>query len=93
MRGLSRFEPDCVWQCPGGSLIMASKEQAMTRSTTRLLLAGLPAACCAEIAQAQTATATLVGRSVIVHKDADDCRTQPTGNSRARVACGIIKKS
>jgi len=171
----------------------------MTGSTTRLLLAGLAAACCAEIAQAQTAAATLaptsgntaagtvtftqkadkvavsarisglapgghgfhihekgdcsapdgmsagghfnptgkphgapnvaehhagdlpmlhadasgnaaleaeieviavgsgvtdiVGRSVIVHKDADDYRTQPTGNSGARVACGIIKKS
>jgi Cu-Zn family superoxide dismutase len=35
----------------------------------------------------------IVGRSVIVHKDADDYKTQPTGNSGARVACGIIKKS
>src|SRR5271169_3082454 len=35
----------------------------------------------------------IVGRSVIVHKDADDFKTQPTGNSGARVACGTITKS
>jgi len=28
-----------------------------------------------------------------VHKDPDDFRTQPTGNSGARVACGVIRKS
>jgi len=27
-----------------------------------------------------------------VHKDADDYATQPTGNSGARVACGVIRK-
>jgi Cu-Zn family superoxide dismutase len=35
----------------------------------------------------------IVGKSVIVHKDADDFKTQPTGNSGARVACGVITKS
>ena len=32
----------------------------------------------------------LVGRSVVVHKDADDYRSQPAGNSGARIACGPI---
>jgi Cu-Zn family superoxide dismutase len=35
----------------------------------------------------------IVGKSVIVHKDADDYKTQPTGNSGARVACGIVNKT
>jgi len=35
-------------------------------------------------------TANVVGRGLIVHRDPDDYRTQPTGNSGARVACGII---
>jgi Cu-Zn family superoxide dismutase len=34
----------------------------------------------------------IVGKSVIVHKDPDDYKTQPTGNSGARVACGVIAK-
>ena len=33
----------------------------------------------------------IVGKSVVVHADADDFRTQPAGNSGPRVACGIIK--
>jgi superoxide dismutase, Cu-Zn family len=32
----------------------------------------------------------VVGRSVVVHKDPDDYKTQPAGNSGARVACGVI---
>ena len=32
----------------------------------------------------------VVGRAVVVHKDPDDFKSQPAGNSGARVACGVI---
>jgi Cu-Zn family superoxide dismutase len=35
----------------------------------------------------------IVGKSVVVHKDVDDYKTQPAGNSGARIACGVIQKS
>jgi Cu-Zn family superoxide dismutase len=37
--------------------------------------------------------ADLVGKGLIVHRDADDFKTQPTGNSGPRVACAVIVKS
>lgn len=33
---------------------------------------------------------TIIGRSVVIHALPDDYKTQPTGNSGGRVACGVI---
>lgn len=34
--------------------------------------------------------AGVVGRSVVIHADPDDYKSQPAGNSGKRVACGVI---
>ena len=33
----------------------------------------------------------VLGRSVVVHRDPDDYKSQPAGNSGPRIACGLIK--
>lgn len=35
----------------------------------------------------------VIGRAVIVHSDADDFHTQPSGNSGSKIACGVIRAS
>ena len=34
----------------------------------------------------------VIGKSIIIHKMADDLTTQPSGNSGERIACGVIIK-
>jgi len=36
---------------------------------------------------------SIIGRGLIVHADADDLKSQPAGNSGARVACGLITRN
>ena len=36
-------------------------------------------------------TTSIANRSVVVHADADDGKTQPAGNSGRRIACGVIR--
>lgn len=33
----------------------------------------------------------LIGKSVLIHEKSDDFKTQPSGNSGARIACGLIR--
>lgn len=34
---------------------------------------------------------SVIGKAIIIHADADDMSSQPSGNAGARVACGVIK--
>ena len=35
----------------------------------------------------------IIGRGLIVHRDPDDYKTQPTGNAGPRLACAVISKN
>lgn len=35
----------------------------------------------------------IIGRTLIIHSAPDDFTTQPSGNSGARIACGVIRKA
>ncbi|HLS85965.1 MAG TPA: superoxide dismutase family protein [Burkholderiales bacterium] len=34
---------------------------------------------------------SVVGRAIVIHADPDDFKSQPAGNSGARIACGVIR--
>ena len=34
----------------------------------------------------------VLGRTVVIHSDADDFTTQPAGNAGRKIGCGVIKK-
>jgi len=34
---------------------------------------------------------TIIGRAVVVHRDPDDYKSQPAGNSGPRIGCGLIR--
>ena len=36
-------------------------------------------------------TEGILGKAIIIHENADDFKTQPTGNAGGRVACGVIE--
>lgn len=42
------------------------------------------------ISMEKEGASSIVGKGLIVHADPDDYKTQPTGNSGKRLACGVI---
>lgn len=40
-----------------------------------------------------TDATSIIGRAVVVHAGVDDLKSQPAGNSGARIACGLISKN
>lgn len=36
-------------------------------------------------------TEGIIGKALIIHENADDLKTQPTGNSGGRIGCGVIE--
>ena len=39
----------------------------------------------------QSGPRSIIGRSIVIHRDADDYRSQPSGSSGPRIACGVIQ--
>ena len=33
-----------------------------------------------------------IGKTVVIHSEPDDFRTQPSGNAGTKIACGVITK-
>jgi Cu-Zn family superoxide dismutase len=36
---------------------------------------------------------SIIGKSVVVHAQRDDMQTQPSGNSGARIGCGVVARA
>ena len=34
----------------------------------------------------------IIGKTVVIHSEADDFRSQPAGNAGEKIACGVIRK-
>lgn len=43
-----------------------------------------------DVITVSTGPTSVLGKALIVHRDPDDYKTQPTGNSGPRIACGVI---
>ena len=37
--------------------------------------------------------ASVLGKAVVIHRDPDDYKSQPAGNSGPRIACGVVRRS
>jgi Cu-Zn family superoxide dismutase len=61
----------------------ALKADAQGRAEAKLQLSGITIG---------AGATDIVGRGLIVHAMPDDYKTQPTGNSGARIACGVIAR-
>ncbi|MFN8755558.1 MAG: superoxide dismutase family protein [Burkholderiales bacterium] len=44
-----------------------------------------------DVMSVSTGAGSVVGRGLIVHRDPDDYKSQPTGNAGPRIACAVIR--
>ena len=76
--------------------------QAVLSLETNLMRLGLPGhdivdktvaknPCLFKASEGRKCGADIIGKALIVHRDPDDYKTQPTGNSGPRIACAVIK--
>lgn len=44
-----------------------------------------------DVISVDAGSTSVIGRGLIVHRDPDDFKTQPTGNAGPRIACAVIR--